>query len=188
VARLALPGIDEARDVAREVLTDLPRRLKHSLAVGDTSAVVAEQAKCRPQTAQLATIAAYLHDLGYASPLHQTRFHPIDGARYLERLGWDALVPFVAHHSQAWLQAQVLELDLELHEFRKLRGIVQDVVDYSDVRTGPDGQRMTPEERLDEIVRRHGGDSSALVVPRRRPFVDRLVRRIERRCGGDPLG
>lgn len=180
-----IPTFDEARDVARELLQALPNRLAHTLAVGDTCAVVSQRVHTRPALVRLATVAAYLHDLGYSSQLKDTGFHPIDGARYLRSIGWQALVPFVAHHSQAFLQAQVLGLSLA--EFARVRGIVQDLVDYSDVRTGPIGQRMTPDQRLAEIVERHGEDSSAQVVPRRRPYVAALVKRVENRCGGDPL-
>ncbi|HEX6513358.1 MAG TPA: HD domain-containing protein [Chloroflexota bacterium] len=181
----AIPTLDEARDVTRELLRHLPNRLAHSLAVGETCQQVAEHARAKPGLAGLATVAAYLHDVGYSAQLRQTGFHPIDGGRYLRSIGWDALVPFVAHHSQAFIQAELLGLSLA--EFRHVRGIVQDLVDYSDVRTGPVGQRMTPDERLAEIVERHQGDTSALAVPRRRPYVQALVRRLEGRCGGDPL-
>lgn len=185
IAAANIPSIDEARDVARELLSGLPNRLAHTLAVGDSCQEVADRARVRPDLARLAVVAANLHDVGYSAQLKATGFHPIDGARYLRRIGWESLVPFVAHHSQAFLQAQLLGLSLA--EFRRVRGMVQDLVDYSDVRTGPVGQRMTPEERLAEIVERHGADSSALVVPRRRPYVTALVKRVEARCGGDPL-
>ncbi len=180
-----IPSFDEARDVVRELLSGLPNRLAHTLAVGETCAVVAEHGRVRRSWADLAIVAAYLHDVGYSPDIKAVNFHPIDGARYLRRIGWEALVPFVAHHSQAFLQAEILGLNLA--EFKRVRGVVQDLVDYSDVRTGPVGQRMTPDERLAEIVERHGTDSSALVVPRRRPLVRKLVERVERRCGGDPL-
>jgi hypothetical protein len=180
-----IPTHDEARDVVRDLLSGLPNRLAHSLAVGETCARVADRGGLRRSWADLATVAAYLHDVGYSPRIKAVNFHPIDGARYLRRIGWEALVPFVAHHSQAFLQAEVLGLNLT--EFKLVRGVVQDLVDYSDVRTGPAGQRMTPDERLAEIVERHGTDSSALVVPRRRPYVSKLVQRVERRCGGDPL-
>ena len=185
LATRIIPSVDEARAVATDLLADLPNRLKHSLRVGETCQQVADRLKARNGTRELAVVAAYLHDIGYGARLHDTKFHPIDGARYLRKIGWDALVPFVAHHSQAQLQAELLGLSLA--EFRYIRGTIQDLVDYSDVRTGPVGQRMTPEERLSEIVERHGDDTSALIVPKRRPYVARLVQRIERRAGGDPL-
>jgi HD domain-containing protein len=185
IATAKIPTIDEARAVTRELLGGLPDRLAHSLAVGETCAIVAGEADVRKPWANLAVVAAYLHDIGYAARLKDTGFHPVDGGRYLRGIGWDALVPFVAHHSQAFLQAEVRGLSLA--EFKRVRGVVQDLVDYADVRTGPVGQRMTPDERLAEIVARHADDSSGMVVPRRRPYVSKLVQRVERRCGGDPL-
>jgi len=182
---LRIPRIDEAGALVRELLAGLPQRLAHTLKVGETAAVVADRAALRPRTAELATVAAYLHDIGYSPELRDSGFHPIDGARYLRAEGWTDIVPYVAHHSQAGLQARLLGLDMA--EFAAIRGFVQDIVDYADVRTGPKGERLTPDERLAEILQRHAGDTSAQVVGRRRPVIARLVRRVERRCGGDPL-
>jgi HD superfamily phosphodiesterase len=84
---------------------ELPRRWRHvrgvalrasSLAVGDAA------------TRSLLVSAAWLHDVGYASPLVDTGFHPIDGARHLRRLAADeALVNVVAHHSCAPVDADL---------------------------------------------------------------------------------
>jgi hypothetical protein len=140
-------------------------RLAHSLAVGETCAVVAGEADVRKPWANLAVAAAYLHDIGYAVRLKDTGFHPIDGGRYLRGIGWDALVPFVAHHSQAFLQAEVRGLSLA--EFKRVRGVVQDLVDYADVRTGPVGQRMMPTSawrRLSRVMAPAGPAWSCLVA------------------------
>ena len=40
--------------------------------------------------AGLLVAAAWLHDIGYASGLRNTGFHPLDGARYLRATGWDS--------------------------------------------------------------------------------------------------
>ena len=56
--------------------------------------------------------AAWLHDVGYASPLVETGFHPIDGARHLRRLAADeCLVNLVALHSCASVEASLRALD-----------------------------------------------------------------------------
>ena len=52
--------------------------------------------------------AAWLHDIGYASPLVDSGFHPLDGARYLRRIGFgDRLLwTLVAHHTCALVEAE----------------------------------------------------------------------------------
>jgi predicted hydrolase (HD superfamily) len=49
------------------------------------------------------TAAAYLHDIGYSPELVDTRFHPLDGARYLRDVAQadETLCRLVAHHSCA---------------------------------------------------------------------------------------
>jgi hypothetical protein len=181
-----LPTPEEARRLAEQLLAELPRRLRHTLAVGGTAGRIVERAGLRGRTRDDALAAAYLHDVGYAEPLRRTGFHPLDGAHYLRGRGWELLARVVARHSQAHLQARALGLSLA--SFPPRRGVVQDVVDYADARTGPDGQLFTPEERLREILARHGPDSvQGRVMARRAPYVRALVRRIEARCGGDPL-
>jgi predicted hydrolase (HD superfamily) len=52
--------------------------------------------------------AAWLHDIGYALELVETGFHPLDGARYLRRVGVDGqVVNLVAYHSCAQTEADV---------------------------------------------------------------------------------
>jgi hypothetical protein len=181
-----LPPPAEAERVARELLADDPKRLRHDVAVGENARRVVARLRTTAATADLAVAAAFLHDVGYAEALKQTGFHPIDGARYLRERGWEPIARIVAHHSQAFLQAR--QKGLSLADFPPHRGLAQDAVDYCDVRTGPDGSTVSARERLDEIVRRHGPDSiQGREMGRRRPLVERLVRRVETRCGGDPL-
>ena len=57
---------------------------------------------------------AWLHDFGYGRQLVDTGFHPVDGARFLRRIGATDLEPsLVAHHSGAtfgWERGLVSEL------------------------------------------------------------------------------
>jgi hypothetical protein len=55
--------------------------------------------------------AAWLHDIGCASDLVQTGFHPLDSARYLRRASVNRqVVSLVAYHSCAEVEADVLGL------------------------------------------------------------------------------
>ena len=60
------------------------------------------------EDAELVEAAAWLHDIGYAPDLHDTGFHPLDGARYLRDVeGADPLLcRMVAHHSCALTEAE----------------------------------------------------------------------------------
>jgi HD superfamily phosphodiesterase len=145
-----------ARELAELLLSELPRRLRHTLAVAATCAALADRARVTAHTREIALGAAYVHDIGYAPPLRRTGFHPLDGALYLRDHGWPLTARLVARHSQARLHAAARGLSLA--EFPPVRGIAQDLLDYADATTGPDGQRMTIDERLAEIAARHGGD------------------------------
>jgi HD superfamily phosphodiesterase len=103
--------------------------------------------------------AAWSHDIGYAPTLAQTGFHPLDGARYLRRLGEipDRVCALVAHHSGAAIEAEERGLaDELLEEFVRERSATADALWYADMTTGPDGQRLQVAERLNEIRSRYG--------------------------------
>jgi hypothetical protein len=175
-----------ARQLVTVILADLPRRLAHSLAVGESAERIAACAHVRKSTRDLMVAAAYVHDVGYAPALRRTGFHPLDGALYLRERGWEAIARLVAYHSQAKVKARLKGLDLSA--FSPKPGISQDVVDYADARTGPDASVVTVEERLAGIAARHAGDPTDLRdLEVRRPLMLALARRVERRCGGDPF-
>ena len=147
----------KAIELARQMHADQPRRLQHVLAVGATCRELADCLGLAPRWRDLITSAGYLHDLGYAPAIAVTQFHPLDGARYLRAAGWETAARLVAYHSAARYQARLIGLSLA--EFRPWRGLLRDLLDYADLRRGPDGQWMTPEERLAEIVERYGPES-----------------------------
>lgn len=120
------------------------RSIGHALAAADRDLLVA---------------AAYAHDIGYAPSLAILGFHPLDGARYVARAGYGRLAGVVAHHSGAKYEATLRGLEHELAEFADEQSDVTAALAYCDLTTGPDGQRMTPNERLAEIEDRHGPHS-----------------------------
>jgi len=89
--------------------------------------------------------AAWLHDVGYAAALAEEGFHPLDGARWLRRIGYDPRVTArVAHHSCAAIEAELRGLaDELLAEFPWEESAVSDALRYFDLTTGPEGERMT---------------------------------------------
>jgi hypothetical protein len=131
--------------------------------------------------------AAWLHDIGCAPELRDTAFHPIDGARYLQGSGWPpAICDLVAHHSGARFVANVLQLDRELGVYPFRQDAVSDALTAADQTVGPRGEAMTVEERIGDMLKRHGPDSpNAQAHPQRERYIlaaaTRMARRLERR-------
>lgn len=104
--------------------------------------------------------AAWLHDIGYGPMLADTGFHPIDGGRYLRRVGvHDRIACLVAHHTSARTEARLRGLGgILAREFPREKSIVADALLYCDLTVGPDGMPMSAAGRLSEIEERYGPD------------------------------
>src|ERR1700733_2596959 len=146
-----------AHDIARSLLEDsLPRRWAHVQGVAETARTLA---RLVGKNADLLTAAAILHDIGYAPRLADTGFHPLDGARYLRDVerAEPMLCRLVAYHSCAIIEAEERGLARQLaREFRPAPRDLADALIYSDMTTGPDGQRMPIEQRLADVRARYG--------------------------------
>jgi hypothetical protein len=101
--------------------------------------------------------AGWLHDVGYSPLAADTGFHPLDGARWLRRVGWpDELCRLVAWHTRAMAEARLRGLGDELvREFVQPPGLPLAVLTWADLTSSPDGRRCTVTSRLNEIVRRY---------------------------------
>ncbi len=104
--------IEDAAKLAETLLAEeLPRRWRHVRSVARRARWVALNLSLPDDL----VTAAWLHDIGYASELVATGFHPLDGARYLKRLGVNGqVVSLVAYHSCAQIEAEVRGLGTEL--------------------------------------------------------------------------
>jgi hypothetical protein len=153
--------VDKAHDLAEELLGPVGSRWSHTQGVAARAASAA--AAVDEQDRPILVAAAYLHDIGYAEPLRESGFHPLDGARFLQRQGWPTLIAgLVAHHSGARFVAAVRGLSPELLEFDDeafMSGPLADAIIYADQTTGPDGQPIDLERRMADMLRRHGPDS-----------------------------
>jgi hypothetical protein len=148
-----------ARDLAQSLLRQqLPRRWAHS------QGVAAQAVALGPilgDNADLLVAAAWLHDIGYSPALVATGFHPLDGARYLrDEYHADAdLCSLVAHHTCATYEAEERGLLYDLlAEFPANPATPTRELIYCDMTTGPDGNRLTPDERLSDIFGRYTAD------------------------------
>lgn len=152
-------SVVEADALATALLeAKLPRRLQHVRATGRRASVLGHMTT---DERQLLAVVGTLHDIGYAPDLVDTRFHPIDGARFLRADGWDeTIVNLVAHHSCAVVEAERRGLLAELNgEFPRNDALPHDEVCFCDMTTGPAGELMTVEERLADIRQRYGPGS-----------------------------
>lgn len=168
----------EARELARELLAEtLPRRWAHVQGVARqadrAAAGLGEQGRALIS-------AAWLHDIGYAPAVQDTGFHPLDGARYLRRLGAaEEIVLLVAHHSFALVEAAGRGLGAALAaEFPSPDPVLADALCLCDMTTSPDGELVDPADRLAEIQARYGpGDVVTSYVDRARPGILAAVSR-----------
>jgi hypothetical protein len=151
--------VDWAEAVARSVLEKpLPHRWAHSQGVAARARTLAP---ILGRHAETVIAAAWLHDIGYAAGLHDSGFHPLDGARYLRDVQHASplVCRLVAHHSCAAIEAAERGLAAELlREFRPASRLLSDALVYCDMTTGPQGQPMPVEQRLAEIRERYGPD------------------------------
>ncbi len=150
-------NVEEAAQLAEMKLAEpLPRRWRHVRSVARRARWVSKQLALSEDL----VAAAWLHDIGYAPDLAETGFHPLDGARYLQRAGLDGqVVNLVAYHSCAQIEADVRGLGGELaSEFSPADSSLSDALLYCDMTTGPDGDYVRPSDRLVEIRGRYGPD------------------------------
>lgn len=133
---------------------ELPQRWSH------VRAAAAAAVRLRPAfddtDGDTLVAAVWLHDIGYATELHATGFHPLDGARYLRSIGVDArLCALVANHSGARQAACMLGRSAEMGDFPDEESLVRDALWFCDLTTGPTGDTVTFDERLAEISTRY---------------------------------
>jgi len=176
--------VRDARRLAQALLAGLPERWRHTAGV---AARAEELVGTLPGAADGVALvaAAWLHDIGYAEQVLDTGFHPLDGGLHLRALGWpDRVACLVAHHSEAICIAEVRGLAGRLAEFPREESAVADALSYADQTIGPNGLAMELDERLADMLRRHGPESpNARAHPRRAPLLRAAARRVEsRRC------
>ncbi|WP_158257300.1 HD domain-containing protein [Kineococcus xinjiangensis] len=176
-----------ARALAEEHLAEaLPRRWQHSQAVAATAADYAARLGLDPD---VVVVAAWLHDVGYAPPLADTGFHPLDGAALLARSGWpDEVVNLVAHHSCADVEAERRGLGDVMRRYPDMPGAERDVLWASDATTGPDGQRLSVAERVLEVVQRYEpADLVSECMVHIAPQLAMAMQRTSQRIAGGPV-
>jgi HD domain-containing protein len=141
---------------AEQLIAPLGDRWTHVQAVADKARSVAVVLPA--EDADLLVAAALLHDVGYAPLLNRLGFHAVDGARFLRAQGQERLARLVAHHSGARFEAEERGLVEELAAFPVEDGPVMDALIFADMTTGPAGQPMSLDQRIQEVQRRYPPD------------------------------
>lgn len=152
--------------------------------VGVAAAALDATEAVRKDETGLLVAAAWLHDIGYASEIADTGFHPLDGARYLRLVGAPVrLCCLVANHTHAWVEAAARGLaDVLAEEFPAEDSAVADTLTFADLTTGPEGTPATVEERIAEIFERYEpGHVVHQSIRRAAPDLIATVRRVEAR-------
>jgi hypothetical protein len=177
----AEPLVDVARRTAGRLLQEVEPRWAHTQGVARRAESVV--GAVRPADRPILVAAAWLHDIGYAPGIRRTGFHPLDGALHLREQQWQpSIVGLVAHHSGARYVAEAWGLGGLLRSFDDVDDALADALTYADQTIGPDGEPMDVEDRLEDMLRRHGADSpNARAHARRAPAVRAAVRRTEQR-------
>ncbi|GAA2731392.1 HDIG domain-containing protein [Pedococcus aerophilus] len=171
--------VDWARAQAEQFMSTLGRRWAHVQAVAARAASLPFEGGDR----ELLVAAAYLHDIGYAPGLAATGFHPLDGARHLRSFGEEDLARLVAHHTNAKHEAGLRGIEDYEDEFPFGGTLLDDALTFCDLSTSPDGQLVTIEDRLAEIVERYGPDHVvARTVLAGMPGFERGRERVRRHC------
>lgn len=159
-------SIAGAETLAHNMLhTTLPTRWQHTQGVARTATTLAHALPLTNMDRVLLICAAWLHDIGYATPTAHN-WHPLDGALLLRGMELDLVANHVAWHTTAAEEAAYLGLTEHLHAFPEPGGIVADALTYADMSTGPDGSPVTFEQRLREVEHRRGVESFQAVTMR----------------------
>lgn len=102
------------------------------------------------------TEAAAQHDVGYQPALAATGLHALDGARFLSSRGADpVVVSLVAYHTGAEFEAEERGLYGQLAQFQRPVESLLDALNLCDLTVGPEGQPMTVDQRIAEILTRY---------------------------------
>jgi putative nucleotidyltransferase with HDIG domain len=174
-------GVEHAEELVRTLLSLQEERWLHTVGVANRARFFARTVPSADR--DLLVAAAWLHDIGYAPEVIDTGFHSLDGARYLDRMGWPSrLTSLVAHHSGARFVAEVRGLGSLMASYPVEISAVSDALTYADQTVGPHGRTYTVESRMAEMLDRHGpGSPQAQAHRARGPYLLNVANRVRQR-------
>lgn len=137
-----------AQALALDILRGDDALLEHSARAARHAHDIAR--RIAPARASEVVAAAWLHDVGYASSVRRTGFHPLDGALFLMAAHWpERVIRLVAHHSLASLEAPFYGVGHHLSVIESVTGIEADILISADLAAGAGSPRPTVEARID---------------------------------------
>jgi len=172
--------MDSAEQLSQDLLGDFPSRWKRSVAVARRAQRLADRVPLDEEGRRRLIAAAWLHDIGHSPGLRRSGFPPLDAARHLERLAWPSdVTTLVAHHSGARFVAQELGLSCEAQRHPFTDDLASDLLTYADQTVGPHGSRLKVEDRIQDMLTRHGPYSpNARAHHVRGPYVLQVAERV----------
>jgi hypothetical protein len=175
-------GSSDAERVAERLLSGTGDRWAHVRLVAKS---VQDLAGASGGQLDALVAAAWLHDVGYAPELVVTGMHALDGAVYLARRGTPAeVVSLVAFHTGAEYEAEERGLVDELGGIERPAQEDLDLLILADLVSGPSGERMTIQDRLDGIMARYEPEHPVhRAVTRSRSYLESCCGRAARQVG-----
>lgn len=159
------PTIEMNADRLSEYLSPKLNRYHHVLGVVDRMKELIERINLPYEWKPLLIQTAYLHDVGYCEQLNQYNFHPLDGAIFTQEMGFPKpVVSAVLFHSDAYTSVKHTRPDLlETYSFNQslldeTDHLFIELITYCDIQTSPMGEKITLEERVQDVIRRYGED------------------------------
>jgi hypothetical protein len=142
--------VTRARALAADVLRGDAPLYEHSARAAVQAMALAQAV---PSSARAdVTAAAWLHDIGYASALRRTGFHPLDGALFLIREQWpERIVRLVAHHSLAALEAPFYGVGHHMNVIEPVVGVDADILVAADLTGGAGTPTPSVHARLEAL-------------------------------------
>ncbi|NGY59221.1 HD domain-containing protein [Lentzea sp. NEAU-D13] len=164
----------------QELAAELPTRWLHVQGVADRAKLAASTFSV--EDGNLLVAASILHDVGYAPRLAKCRFHPLDGAAYLEDLKFpERLCALVAHHSCAYREAELRGVSAELARWTDESTPLRDALWWADMTTTPEGEPTSVHDRIEEIQKRYGPeDLVTFFIRQAKPELVGAVERTEK--------
>lgn len=176
-----MAGFDEAFALSESLLAEaLPDRWLHVQSVAEQATRIGAITSVDDEELRVAGI---LHDIGYSPSIAHLRFHPLDGARFLHSEGYpERIVSLVARHSCSILEAELRGID-GVEDYIDETSPTRDALWFCDATTGPQGQRLSAEDRWAEIRTRYGPDNIVTTFldraePQLRGAVERTLARM----------
>lgn len=174
--------------ILNDYIPSVTNRYKHIIGVVRQMKHLLDRIDIADKLKPLLIQTAYLHDIGYCDRLNATNFHPLDGAIFAQNHGFPKpVVAAVLFHSGAYESAKKARRDLVSIYDANITLLVDtdwlfiDLVTYCDLHTAPNGEKITFDERIQDIVQRYGEnhDVSRFMVGNHKNF-KKTIQRVEK--------